>query len=399
MKNVKNVLLSTLVMLSLFVVGCSDDDNDYVGSNKVLMSAEGSTELTVGEKNQEVVVKVTFTKKADKDTPLNVVIANKTDANNNDIVSVEGTPTLKVNTREVDFKVKLNKGVTVFKDNIIELSLKFTDTQFAAVTPLNITVKPAIAVAELTPEQIALLEGYKAEGMDISPFIGKIDVVATVHSAKDGYLKDYVKEWTKEFEGVTVITLSEKATADKPILKMVSNAMGANEFFHKVMRDETIDNDEYWYGEYAGPLYAKVMELINWNKTSEETFSTLLDGIVIEKREGDKSELSYIGKVEDSYGDKIDVVPFEFKYTAWDRLKKLIDEGNADAVECNEGGATSNPNFFLNNTGILEDEYESGAFRATTGELNYKIGVMKFSFITSHTNGGDYVQIEAVYTK
>ncbi len=393
MKNVKNALLSALVLFNLLIVGCSKDDEVYEGSNKVLITAKGNSTLTIGE-TQEVTVNVVFTNKSDKNLPLNVVFTNKTNTSANNALEVVGTPTLKAQQNIATFNVKLKSDFKTFKDNIIETTVTFTDTQYKVVAPLKIIVKPAIALKDLTPAQITLLEGYKAKGMDVSSFIGKINVTTNVISHAGGYLTPYENEWKKEYKGVTVITLSEKATADKPVLKMVSNAMGCNELFHKVMRDETIENNQYWLAEGAGPNYAKSMKLLNWNKNSNETFGTALDNIRIEAVKNNVSKINYVGK--NPYDKDLTVVPFDFSYTAWDRLQKLYKEKNAEAIELYGVDGTSNPNYYLNNT-TIEDDWDYS--RAVTGEIDFKKNTMKFSFVFQHTNGGDYIWIDAVYTK
>lgn len=46
--------------------------------------------------------------------------------------------------------------------------------------------------------------------------------------------------------------------------------MGLTEFLYDILRKETVCNDEYWYGEYAGKYYQKMMDLIGLTKDSQE---------------------------------------------------------------------------------------------------------------------------------
>lgn len=39
--------------------------------------------------------------------------------------------------------------------------------------------------------------------------------------------------------------------------------MGLTEYLAWVLRKETVENTEFWYGEYAGPSYAMIMNLLN----------------------------------------------------------------------------------------------------------------------------------------
>lgn len=398
MKKVKFRLILGLFVMSLFVMNsCSNDDNGYSGVNEAYIKTEGTKTLTIGEEAQRISVKLTLTRKVDKATTLRLKATNKSDSNNQ-IVKIEPeNVVIKQGEREASFKVELADNISLIKEQEVEISI---ETQ-GLITPkenLVVVIKPALNISELSAEQKQLLIGYKAKGMDIAPFLGKQKVKTTITTAKDGALKGFEKEKTTVVEGITVITLAENSTADRPILEMTENPMGMTEFFYFLMKKETIENDEYWYGENAGPNYPKVMQLINWNKTSNEKFSAVLKNITIEAPKGNISNIAYIGEGKDAYGNTINIVPFEFSYTAWDRLKKLVEAGNKEAVEYNNTGASSNPRLFINNSKIDSDDYESGAYRNTTGSIDYNTGKMTFDFITSHTNGGDYIIVKAEYS-
>lgn len=383
------VLLGTSVILN----SCSDNDNGYEGVNKAYITAEEGNTLVIGEENQVVNAKLTLTRKVNQTTPVQLKITDNSGAVVDILKITPENISIAADSREVSFKITVKEGVSLVKEKRVKIGIQI-QKEIELEKALEIVIKPAVSVQSLTEAQRTLLEGYEAKGLHLTPFLGKVKVATTIISAKDGALPDFAKEFTKEVEGFSVITLSEQATADQPVLKMTENPMGMTEFFYYVMKKETIENDEYWYGEGAGPNYAKVMALINWNKTSEEIFSATLDGIKIK---GDKT-IDYIGKGKDAYDEDIDVVPFSFTYTAWDRLKKLIGEGNAEAIEVNEQGASSNPQNYLNNTNILTDEYETGAFKASTGSIDYEKGTMTFEFLSSHTSGGDYLSIKVVYS-
>lgn len=398
MKKMKFRLVLGLFVMSLFVMSsCSNDDDGYSGVNEAYITTEGTKTLTVGEEAQEISAKIMLTRKVDKVTTLKVKVTNRTDAKAQAVKIEPESVVIKQGEREATFKVGLADNLSLIEEQKVEVSIE-TQGLITAKENLKIVVKPALNISELSAKQKQLLIGYKTKGMDITPFLGKQKVKTTITTAKDGYLKGFEKEKTTVVEGITVITLAENSTADMPILEMTENPMGMTDFFYFLMKKETIENDEYWYGEYAGPNYAKVMKLINWNKTSKEKFSAVLKNIKIEAPKSNVSNIAYIGKGKDAYGDVIDVVPFEFSYTAWDRLKKLIDAGNKEAIEYNKTGASSNPGLFINNSKINSDDYESGAYKKTTGSIDYNTGKMTFDFITSHSNGGDYVVVKAEYS-
>ncbi len=392
MKKVKlSVMLGVLFVALSTVISCKDNDDTPIFL-KAYVKADGNKELVVGEENQEIAAKVVLTDKVDNSLTVQLKISDKKGAKV-DVLNISPAQlTIPKGSNEVAFKLTLKKDAKLVEEQRIVIGLVSQELITVAKT-LEVVAKPALAVQALTPEQKKLVAGYIKKGMDITPFLGKVNVKSTVVFNVDD--EERFKNLAKEpITGITVITLSDEATPDQPILKMEQNPMGLTEFFYNVLRQETIDNDEYWYGEYAGPYYAKVMKLINWNKTSEETFAASLDGIKIK---GNK-EITYIGKGKDSYGDEITIVPFDFKYSAWDRLKKLIDEGNAEAKECNEYGATPNPVVFINNSDIATDGYEEGGFIQTTGKIDYEKGLMTFDFLSSYTDGSDYIVIRTEYS-
>ena len=243
-----------------------------------------------------------------------------------------------------------------------------------------------------------LIEGYKAKGMDIAPFLGKLNVKGTIYSAKDGSTRYFTNAFERTIDGISVITLSEQATADTPVLKMTENPMGATAFFYEVLRYETIENDEYFTNPDGAPYNKLVMELIKWNKDSQETFSATLDGIKVGIPQNNTASLECVQNYNNVHKGELNIVPFVFKYSAWDRLQKLINEGNQEAIKYHEGGSTPDPDFYLNNTDILTDEYGSGAFVLTKGSIDFVKRTMNFTFLASHESGGDYLKFEIEYS-
>jgi hypothetical protein len=76
---------------------------------------------------------------------------------------------------------------------------------------------PALIVTELSPQQKALIKGYKTKyGIDLNKWLGVLSCHTTVQSPADGYLQPFAAAFTKEYDGKTVITLSEQATEDMP---------------------------------------------------------------------------------------------------------------------------------------------------------------------------------------
>ena len=72
----------------------------------------------------------------------------------------------------------------------------------------------------LTAEQLKLIEGYKQNlNIDLTKILGKVKVDTKVTFNDDDKIDINDNKDTRSFSGVTIITLSEKATADKPRLE------------------------------------------------------------------------------------------------------------------------------------------------------------------------------------
>lgn len=398
MSKTKIYLLIVSFIGIMLLASCEKKELTYTGENTIYLSIEKDNVLTTGE-NGKIGIKLTAVHKAIENHDFEFKIKALEGANPN-LVYVKGDKIrLKEGEREVVFYIEAKEGE---KSDIDLLQYELTIENFPHKSmkldkPLRFNLLN-VKVPELTQAQKGLLENYKAKGMDLSPYIGKLRVKVSVKIPADGSIEGFLKPDEKKYEGFSIVTLSEKSTNDKPILKMIYNPMGLNEFFYFAMRKHTIENKENWYSEYTGPAIKGIMELIKWNDKSVESFTSSLDDMIVGAKSSDKSNLMIIGKGEDAYGDSIDVVPFKFIYSAWDRQKKLIDSGNKQAKEYHEQGGSAYPPRYLNNTGVKTDEYGNGIFIESKGTLNFDAKKMKFDFVTSVTDGGDYIVVNVEYS-
>ena len=131
---------------------------------------------------------------------------------------------------------------------------------------------------------------------------------------------------TRSFEGKSMITLSENATADRPILKMIDNPMGITSFLWEIYRKETVEN-EFWI--FEGSKYVSMMEAIGYDM-SKEVFSVVLDNLELLPDEG---TFSFVGPTLNLWDEEIESLPFEYSFTAWERWKKMADEGGTILVQ------------------------------------------------------------------
>lgn len=98
---------------------------------------------------------------------------------------------------------------------------------------------------------------------------------------------------------------------------MVSNAMGMAAFNYEMLRKKTVEDTEYWT---QTPYSKAVMENINYDY-NKEAFTMTLDGIEVNPAD---MTLKFTGSKVDLYGEEITTVPFDYTFSAWDRLKAML---------------------------------------------------------------------------
>lgn len=369
---------------------CDDKGNDgYEGVNYIYLSAqEGKT--TIYETDETpLVVEVMLTTALEEDLVLDFAITGT-----EGVVALEGCPvTIKAGSKTGSFNIVSNNA------NVLETAANYTVSLASdVVLPENVELKEALAFVvspmtseALTDAQKAILEAYKtAAGIDLSKYIGVINV-STVITTLD------VETWEPvdvPVTGKTLITLSESATAETPVLKMVTNPMGIEDYMYQVLRSKTVENED-WYAEWALECYGTLMTAINWSKTSKELFSMSLDGIAF----GAEGEIEYLGEGVSEYGDPTVIVPFDYYYTAYERELEAIEAGTINPSEDAEWypDATANPYFHLNCDDITEDWYGEGDYWIETS-ASVSETALTFTFCLYNYYDDDYTRVVATYT-
>ena len=394
MKFISNLCAVALTALS--IISCSKDDNSnqYSGKNQVYITAQGDKTLTIGESNQKIDAKITLTNPVTQNTNLTLKAVDANGQPSSLITFSQNPITIAKDSKEVAFEVILSSNTALTKEQRLKITFE-SAAELVAKEDLNIVVKPTPAIEALTDAQRTLLDSYKASGIDLYPFIGSIKVKTTVFSSEGGSTQDFATEFTREFNGKTVIGLSSSTTTSSAVLKMTDNPMGLTEFLYFLLKKNTIEDTEYFL-QY--PNYQKVKELINWDKNSQETFNVSLDNIEIKTPINGISEINFIGNVTKTNESVIKAVPFKMEYTAWDRLKNLAASGNSEAQSILDSDGTSNPQHYINNDNILTDEYEVGNWKASKGSINFQNKTMSFEFLVYHTLSNGYVQVKVEYT-
>lgn len=382
------------------VFSCSDSkDDSYSGNNLIYITTEQDP-VIIESDTTELRAELMLTHSCEKSVRFEIEVRNLTDDKEELVRVIPSAVTVEAGKKAVSFRIVSNRKEILKEDVLLEISVKsLPETDMEVKQKLTLRMKPGLRKQELTEEQRILLEGYKERGLDLSRWIGVIPVKVKVVYPGNSNLAPLLTGFTRNYEGKTVMTLSEKSTESQPVLKMVENPMGLTEFLYWLLKQETIENDGYWYGEDASPLYAEMMDLIQLSKTSQEKFEVALDNIRVMFPRNQKSVIEFIGQRPDSYGDPQVVVPFDYSYTAWDRLKKWLDEGNEKAQECVSGGATVEPAFYFVYSSIDADGWEnepSDWFEPKAG-LDLANGKMTFDFCFDHLSAGGYAHVIAEF--
>lgn len=405
MKQFKFMLMCMLAMLTGFSACSSSDDNDgdKQMTNYVSISAEGNNIINEDD---------------DDEVKFNILIGNTLTADATISLSLEGnddnvatltpsTISLKAGAKTASFTVKSNKKNLLKSDRVLTVKATFSDanmkTDGKAVT---LTIKPDSDIPVLTAEQQKLIEGYKQNlNIDLTKILGKVKVDTKVTFNDDDKIDINDNKNTRSFSGITIITLSEKATADKPVLKMVSNAMGMAAFNYEMLRKRTVEDTENWTQTPNGKA---VMENINYDY-NKETFTMTLDGIEVNP----DMSLKFTGSKVNIYDEEITTVPFDYTFSAWNRLKAMADANKSFVVDDGDtktevsvqdiigGGGSLNPYSFFDNTDIVTDgentDYTT-IYVAPTGKIDFTSGKMTFAFPWYLENTYGCQRVEATYT-
>ncbi|MDE6127358.1 MAG: DUF4929 domain-containing protein, partial [Muribaculaceae bacterium] len=170
----------------------------------------------------------------------------------------------------------------------------------------------------------------------------------------------------------------------------------------------------------------RLMQLLNWNDASAETFAVTLPGLKITDidaaagkatvefvTEGDNYVLDSAGNpIHDDINDfdltfdfSYDRVPFNYSYTAWDRMLALIEGRNPDALEL-MSAMLSHPAQYLGISSVLSDDWEideeedgvRNLYTEPKGEIDFANGTMTFEFPFDHADQYGYSRVKVVYS-
>ena len=237
----KSVLV--LMVFAAAIFSCSDsNETDYTGVNSIYVKTSEAP-VMIASDSTPLKGSLTFTRAYDQPVALEMTVKYQTEGVKDLVTIRPAVVTLPAGSRSVDFEVVSNKK-EISEAVLIEISVKepLPQNDMQVKETLRVNVKPYLTAEDLTMEQQALLEGYKNKGVDLTKWIGVIPVKVTVDVPPTEGLASLVDGMKKTYESKSVITLSEYATVDQPILKITENPMGLTEFLYDILRKETVCN-------------------------------------------------------------------------------------------------------------------------------------------------------------
>ena len=369
----------------LSFAGCEENGNDFEGTNYIYLEAKDGKSTLFETDSEPLTIDVMLTKALEEDLEITFDLTGT-----EGVVELSGNPvTIPAGEKTASF------SVVSLNANALEASSNYTIT--VSLLPEGVELKEAfqfvvspMSVEALTDAQKAILEAYKtASGIDLSKYIGVVNVNVE-YTGFDN--ENEVPLDPVTFTGKSVITLSDDATAQLPVLKMVTNPMGIQDKMYATLRAMTVENADWCDAEYY-PDNTGLMNAINWNADSQEVFSMSLDGI---KVNADKT-VEFLGTGVDQYGDEIVIVPFDYDFTAYEREKAAVADGTFVKQEEYAFDCTASPAYHLNNTTIEYDYCEYGNYVEASAEISAE--ALTFTFcVYMCVNDYDYTKIVATYT-
>ena len=406
----KNLLFLLAFLPIVALTSCANGEDDNVKmTNYVQLSVNGGTGgvTTISEDATEpVIVDVMLSYYVEATTTINFALTG----NDGDILRLENNIIeIPANQKTAQVKVYSNNRNSLTSEQSVTLTIASSNNDKIVLSnPWIIKVTPAAQEGELTEEQKAMIAGYKENlGIDLYRMLGKLNCSVKVNfQINDKELFNNGND-SRTFTGETIITLSENATAEKPVLKMVSNPMGMNDFMFEMMRKVTTEDvEEYWY---FSPSSMAVMNAVGYTPgdddkyyvASTETFEMTLDNISIED-----GEIKFVAEGPDAYGDLIDLVPFEYNYSLWNKLQAKsgevleVDGEEMEVSQLIKEGASLGPKVYLFLTTITEDSWENEPtdWVEPSASYDFENGTFKFAFPFDMANSYGYQNVEVTYT-
>ena len=396
----------SLIVIFILASACRNNNEDDVQmSNGIALSVVGNAFMAEDD-TEGVTLNVLMAFAPTKDETIELTL----EGNEGDIVHLDHSVLhFKAKQKEATVKVISNAKHALSVPKTLSITIgKTSDPRMkAADEGVKIVVTPDADIPILTPEQQKLIAGYKEKfGFDLTSLLGKVPVETTVlfnNKDKEEFFKGKSKASFKRF---SIITLSEKATADAPILKIVDNPMGLTSFCYDVLKAKTVEDHEFFLQQ---PYGSAIVQAINYDATKEQ-FSMSLDNIKLIPSSGG---VEFVVQRPNLYDEMISALPFVYYFSAWERVKELRDKGTLVYVKENGkivgyqitdefllAGGSIDPQRWLGISDISRDTYNNTPSDWVTpkGHVDFTKGTMTFVFPWDFEAANGYQQVRVTYT-
>lgn len=423
MNTTKFLASAASLLLTCAMVSCTEDNEPSSGMTHIYVSSStGVTSIFQGAEG--ITLDITLSAPATEATTLKVT------AEGDAAAALEFAPeyvTVAAGATTAQFTVTATGAVAEEATATITVS-DFDSKKFDVKETLSLTVYPATGAYELNETELAMVEAFKQQyGVDLTPWLGYVDLKGTIEFPGGGSLEAFVEPTTIDLEGVSIFRINPASTPANLILDMTSNPMGMSEYLYSAFRNLTIDDKEifaYEDEEYNGGNLS-LMERLNWNSNSIEEFVVSLPGMTFDidpatKKgsvnfivEGDCNATDAEGNIlEDQEGEPLtlnstaDRVNFNYFYTAWNRQVDLFLKKDPIVFEQTCYSVFSHPAAHLGLSNVLtndweediEGEGEESLYCEPKGTVDFEKGTMTFVFPFDHADQYGYSRVKVVYT-
>ncbi|PUB25617.1 uncharacterized protein DUF4929 [Elizabethkingia sp. YR214] len=392
-----------LILFFILITGMSscmpdDERSTYRGENKISFSLN-KTQIE-DQSNDYIVVKIMLVKTLKKDLIIELNLQNADNTMKLDHPKV----VLPAGQKTATVQIKPSNLLPLDESKTIQLAGTTSDSQ-VSVENISFEFKKGADIPVLTKRQKELLEIYRKKGLNLYPFIGVTEVEGNVTFPAGGRIEPFTEGFKEKITGKTIITLSDNATEDKPLLKMQRNAMGIQTLLLKLYRKMTIENT-FFLDPLGAPNF-KMLKDIKENGISyysmmenmeRHDFIVTLDNIALNFN---SDEIDFVSERSNEFQSKEEgliVVNFDYNFSIWNSLyKKIKQDFSLQDISLEFGDGTINPYRYMNISTISHDDWGNGNWRPAKATINRKDNTLHFSFPMDFDNSDDYMLASVVY--
>lgn len=428
--NYKSLISLSLAVAALAGTSACSDKNDgptLESKNHLYLTLEGNNGIT-DNTDESLQVKVELSDKPREATSIEFSVENDP----NGAFKISDNPIrFEAGQTSASFYISLAKNFAYTEQQSMTIAVKNLDEEkFTLSQTVNFFFYPSKEAEQLSEEQRLLIAGYQEKlGLNLMPWLTDITIdeaKSSISFPGEGYRAPFVEAANITLKGTTSLTLSSKADSDNVVLKMSANPMGMADYLHTSLRRLTIEDAEYFTNEDAGESLS-VMEMLNWNKDSHETFDVTLDNIRVVNYDS-KTGVADIEFVEegpnyilDSKGNPIysddfedylvysystSRIPFKYSFSPWDRFLTLYEQNDPKARELiMYTNILPSPYAHLGMNDVLDNYWafdteepdKVDLYTHPKGSIDFINGTMSFEFPFDHEDQYGYSLVKVTY--